>query len=293
MVLRELPQSEAGWRKRKPGVGTAVARKRRADWENGRGSRGRDAGGGGQARRAVGRMARTARTGWRQKANGRVGWGWTGLGARKRAEAVARPVAPRCMWGGPHASPCREDGARVALVGSCCSCCACLGVGLCRTWGIFMNFECIFWDGADGETAFGRRRACDRIRGSIWAVADEVHSSVWVPCWFRRALIRRLGPYRPIQPPLFTSFVLPRHLPLFPPRALPSTTATTTTTIAPRRSLRVKLHPRPRQLNAKPVDDHPHPAQVAFPVLSLLPLPVSRSRSSSRTSPTRRMHILV
>lgn len=159
--------------------------------------------------------------------------------------------------------------------------------------GNIQHFARIFWDGADGETAFGRRRACDRIRGSIWAVADEVHSSVWVPCWFRRALIRRLGPYRPIQPPLFTSFVLPRHLPLFPPRALPSTTATTTTTIAPRRSLRVKLHPRPRQLNAKPVDDHPHPAQVAFPVLSLLPLPVSRSRSSSRTSPTRRMHILV
>lgn len=52
--------------------------------------------------------------------------------------------------------------------------------------GNIQHFASIFWDGADGETAFGRRRACDRIRGSIWAVADEVHSSVWVPCKERR-----------------------------------------------------------------------------------------------------------
>lgn len=57
-------------------------------------------------------------------------------------------------------------------------------------------------------------------------MADESNLTVWVSCCWLPALIP-LPP--PIQPPLFTSFVFPRHLPPSH-RALPSSTTATTTT---------------------------------------------------------------
>ena len=94
-----------------------------------------------------------------------------------------------------------------------------------------------------------KERACAiASEGSIWTLADEP-CGCW-PCAYP------LPP--PIQPPLLTSFVFPRHLPPSH-RALPSSTTATTAKTSFRRHSQ-SICPLSRHLiDAKLVDDRPPP----------------------------------